>query len=178
MGLGLENFFIAVNSYVNIIAVNYGATAIILGAFLFLARHLFSKKAADEIVLSSSILILSVIVFVYLSVRPEALSLARMLAFVLIFDVCLFVLLSRALLGGLASKLTKWRGEKWLKELDYLYLTLGFAGVFASVNRLPFITGKLESADVLAPILLTTAVVLRVVKTRADIGGWNKTDAP
>jgi hypothetical protein len=170
----MEKFFIAVNSYVDFIAVNYGAPAIILGAFLFLGRHLFAKKAADEIALSCATLFLSVIVFVYLSVKSEALSLARLLAFVLFFGVCLFILLSRALLGGLALKLTKWRGEKWLKELDYLYLTFGFAGIFASVNRLPFVTGKIESADVLAPLLLTTAIVLRVVKTRADIGGWNK----
>ena len=82
------------------------------GAFLFLARHLFAKNGTDEIMLSCTISVLSVFTFIYLSVKPEELSLARLLAFVLLFGVCLFVLLSRALLGGLASKLTKWRGEK------------------------------------------------------------------
>jgi hypothetical protein len=53
-------------------------------------------------------------------------------------------------------------------------LSLGSAGIIASVNRLPFVTGKIDSADLFAPLLLTTAVVIRFIKTRAEIGGWNK----
>jgi hypothetical protein len=34
--------------------------------------------------------------------------------------------------------------------------------------------GRFERADILAPLVLTTAVVIRFVKTRAEIGEWNK----
>jgi hypothetical protein len=51
---------------------------------------------------------------------------------------------------------------------------MGSAGIIATVNRLPFVTGKIAIADLLAPWLLTTAVVIRFIKTKADIAGWNK----
>jgi hypothetical protein len=34
--------------------------------------------------------------------------------------------------------------------------------------------GRLEASDLLAPVLLTTAIVIRFIKTRAEMGGWNK----
>jgi hypothetical protein len=61
-----------------------------------------------------------------------------------------------------------------VKELDYIYLALGSTGILASINRLPFVTGKIDSGDILAPLLLTTAVVIRFIKTRAE-GGINQT---
>jgi hypothetical protein len=33
---------------------------------------------------------------------------------------------------------------------------------------------RFERADILAPLVLATAIVIRVVKTRAEIGEWNK----
>jgi hypothetical protein len=35
---------------------------------------------------------------------------------------------------GLAAWLARKRGEKWVKELDYLYLAIGFVGVLAAAN--------------------------------------------
>lgn len=67
-------------------------------------------------------------------------------------------------------------GEKWVKELDYIYLAFGSVGILAAVNRLPFVTGAITGRDLIAPILLTTAIVIRFIKTRADIGQWNKLD--
>jgi hypothetical protein len=69
------------------------------------------------------------------------------ISLLLIYGVAVFVLLSTLMLGGLAERLTKWRGEKWVKELDYIYLTLGSAGIVGSVNRLPFVAGRIDAGD-------------------------------
>jgi hypothetical protein len=42
------------------------------------------------------------------------------------------------------------------------------------MNRVDFLTGRLEGTDILAPLVLATAVVIRFIKTRAEIGGWNR----
>jgi hypothetical protein len=55
-----------------------------------------------------------------------------------------------------------------------VYLTIGAAGILASLNRIEFLTGRFEGVDIIAPLVLTTAVVIRFIKTRAEIGGWNK----
>jgi hypothetical protein len=55
-----------------------------------------------------------------------------------------------------------------------VYLAIGSIGVLATVNRLPFITDKIEAGDLIAPVIITTAIVIRLIKTRAEIGGWNK----
>ena len=91
-----------------------------------------------------------------------------------IYGVTLFVLLSDLMIWRLAKYLPAKRGEKWTKEMDYVYLTIGAAGILASINRIEFLTGRFERADIIAPLVLTTAVVIRFIKTRAEIGGWNK----
>jgi len=59
--------------------------------------------------------------------------------------------------------------------LDYVYLALGALGVVGSINRLePAVSGHYTRLDFLGPIILTSALVVRLVKTRADIEGWNK----
>jgi hypothetical protein len=42
-------------------------------------------------------------------------------------------------------------------------------GIIASINRFEFVTGRIESADIIAPLVLTTAVVIRFLKTRAEL---------
>jgi hypothetical protein len=101
-------------------------------------------------------------------------TLARMASLLFMYGASTFVALSTAFKEGLAQNMTNWRGEKWVKELDYVYLAFGCVGILASVNRLSFITGRIESGDLIAAILLTTAVVIRFVKTRAEIAGCNK----
>ena len=58
--------------------------------------------------------------------------------------------------------------------MDYLYLSIGAIGILASMNRVDFLTGRIEGTDILAPLVLATAVVIRFIKTRAEIGGWNR----
>jgi hypothetical protein len=57
---------------------------------------------------------------------------------------------------------------------DSAYLTIGAVGILGSMNRIAFVTDRFEGGDIIAPLLLTTAVVIRFMKTRAEIGEWNK----
>jgi hypothetical protein len=92
-----------------------------------------------------------------------------------LYCALLFMLLSEALRLGLAKFLTRARGEKWTKEMEYVYLTMAAVGVIGSVNRAEFLTGRLDTTEILPALLLATAVVFRFLKTRAEIGEWNKT---
>jgi hypothetical protein len=170
----LERLMVAVNSFVNWLAEGYGTPVIAIGAAFFLGAHLLQVKRRDTILLSCVFIACAVAIFIIQAFSPLPMTFARMSSLVFIYGVASFVALSTLLTEGLAHRLTKWRGEKWVKELDYVYLTLGCAGILASVNRLPFVTEKIDAGDLLAPVLLTTAIVIRFIKTRADIGGWNK----
>jgi hypothetical protein len=77
---------------------------------------------------------------------------------------------------GLANSLTKLRGEKWVKEMDYFYLLIGAAGILMSVSRLEIISDRFSGLEILGPLVVTTALVIRLIKTRAEIGRWNKGD--
>ena len=112
--------------------------------------------------------------FVVLFYNPEPIALSLLIAVLFLYGAVLFVWLSDALLGRLGKYLTKQRGEKWTKEMDYVYLAIGVLGILASVNRIEFVTGRFERSDILAPLFLVTAVVIRIIKTRAEIGGWNR----
>jgi hypothetical protein len=43
-----------------------------------------------------------------------------------------------------------------------------------TVNRLDVVGDRVTRIDLAAPLILATAIILRVIKTRAEIGGWNK----
>jgi hypothetical protein len=168
------SFLVTVNDWVNWIATTYGAPVIAFGALCWLVLHLVEKRARLHILFSVVMIFATAGIFIILAIQPQPMSLGRMSSLLLMYGVGIFVLLSTVMLGGLAERITKWRGEKWVKELDYIYLTLGSAGIIASMNRLPFVTGKIDTGDLFAPLLLITAVVIRFIKTRAEIGGWNK----
>ncbi|WP_441261144.1 hypothetical protein AB7008_48125 [Bradyrhizobium sp. 521_C7_N1_3] len=91
-----------------------------------------------------------------------------------LYGLGLFVLLSDALRHGLGAKLTRWRGSNWVKELDYVYLCLGGVGALTSLNRLETVSDKLGVSDIYGPIILTTALVIRAIKTRSEINKWNE----
>jgi hypothetical protein len=89
-----------------------------------------------------------------------------------LFSVVLFVFLSEVLLDGGASYLTRRRGKVWVKELDYLYLALGAIGVFGTLNRVEMLGGRDTKLELLGPAVLAIALVIRLIKTRAEVGGW------
>jgi hypothetical protein len=171
-----ERFVSAANNFVNWLADGYGTPVIVIGAAFFLGAHLLQVKRRDTVLIASVFIVCTVSVFLIQAFTALPMTFARMSSLVFIYGVASFVALSTLLIEGLAQRLTKWRGEKWVKELDYVYLALGCFGILASVNRLSFVTGKIDAGDLVAPVLLTTAIVIRFIKTRADIGGWNKQD--
>jgi hypothetical protein len=69
---------------------------------------------------------------------------------------------------------TKWRGDKWTKELDYPYLILGGIGVVLAIGRPSLETGRVSLPQTIGLIAVSIALVLRAIKTRAEINGWNK----
>jgi hypothetical protein len=106
--------------------------------------------------------------------NPEPLPFSEVSAILFTYGVMLFVLLSEAMLRGFANILTAKRGEKWTKEIDYVYLAIGSVGILASLSRIEVLTGRVMGTEILAPLVLTTAVVVRFIKTRAELGDWNK----
>ncbi|WP_147155606.1 hypothetical protein [Reyranella soli] len=90
------------------------------------------------------------------------------------FAVSLYTILCNWLAYGGMSKLTAWRGEKWVKELDYLYIFFGAVGLFWLLNGHPLTTHNITRLGLAPPLVIATALVLRLIKTRAKIGGWNK----
>jgi hypothetical protein len=119
-------------------------------------------------------IILTAAIFIVLAIKPEPLPFKVLAAVLVLYGIGLFVILSELLLMGLAKFLTAKRGDKWIKEMDYLYLSIGAGGILLSMNRIEFLTDRFAGTDIVAPLILTTAVVIRFLKTRADIGRWNE----
>jgi hypothetical protein len=144
-------------------------------AFILLIHFRFKGHGRwVMLLLFTSLVVASAFIFIVLSRKPEAIPFKNVASVLLIYGVGLFVILSALMLSGFARYLTVKRGEKWIKEIDYLYLSIGALGILASMNRVDFLTGRLEGTDILAPLVLATAVVIRFIKTRAEIAGWNK----
>jgi hypothetical protein len=81
------------------------------------------------------------------------------------------------MLHGLAKRLTNKFGPDWVKGLEYIYLGFGAVGILISAARLQFLSGRFEDfekTDIIAPLFLMTAIVIRFIKTRADIGNWHE----
>lgn len=85
-----------------------------------------------------------------------------------------FMLISDLLLWKLARWLNAKRGDKWIKEMEYIYLVLGCVGIAGLINRLDSIENRIASFEWAAPIVLSVAVALRFVKTRAEVNKWNE----
>jgi hypothetical protein len=143
------------------------------GAAAIWLLHFFRQSAPIALVILSLIGVV-VVIFVVLARTREAMSVGELTSLLLLYGVSLFVILGDILMGGLARYLTAKRGEKWTKELDYVYLSIGSLGIVGTLNKLDFLRGRSEWTDVIAPLVLTTAIVIRFIKTRAEIEGWNK----
>jgi predicted exporter len=94
-------------------------------AVLVLAIH-FLGKSRGIVLLVTPVVIVAGFVFVVLAYAPEPIALTRLAALLMLYGVGLFVILSDLMQWRLAKVLTRWRGEKWTKELDYVYLTCAF----------------------------------------------------
>jgi hypothetical protein len=144
----------------------------LMGGFLLL--HLRRRIEWVLLLIGTSVVFTTGALFYLLWQNPEPLPFSNVSAVLFAYGVMLFVLLSEAMLRGVANILTAKRGEKWTKEIDYIYLAIGSIGILASLSRIEVLTGRVAGREILAPLVLTTAIVIRFIKTRAEIGGWNK----
>jgi hypothetical protein len=134
--------------------------------------HLFRQSGRLTVVIFA-IMGFSAALFIAVVIQRAAISIFALTSTVTLFGVSLYALICDLMLWKLAKFLTTKRGTQWTKELDYVYLTLGSVGIGATLNRFDFVTGHLQWADFIAPLVLTTAIVIRFIKTRAEIEGWN-----
>ena len=61
-----------------------------------------------------------------------------------------------------------------MKELDYVYFAFGSLGAVMAVNRMNAVAEKLMLPDLYVPVILASALVIRVIKTRAEVNEWQK----
>src|SRR5258708_4016336 len=106
----------------------YGTLMIYLGAPSYLATHFMGEGRRVSLLLLLFLLPAAVGLFFVLAYAPEPISLARLTGILLMYGAGLFILLSELMVWGLARFLTSKRGDKWTKEMDYVYLTIGAAG--------------------------------------------------
>jgi hypothetical protein len=118
-----------------------------LGAvIILLVRHFFVKERVTSVQLAHVIamLVLAGIAFVSFFLSAEKIDLKSLALLLFGYGVALYVGLCEMLLRGLSQ------------------------------YKLDVVTGRFSRADVLAPLVVTTAIVIRFVKTRAEINEWNK----
>jgi len=112
------------------------------------------------------------LLFVIEGLRPANVTLTSLLELVYIFGSATFILLCELLVQlKLGLYLTRKRTE-WVKEIEYVYLLLGGASIVAGMNKLPNVV-QIKGLEVIGSLVLTFAIVLRLIKTRAEIGKWN-----
>lgn len=59
--------------------------------------------------------------------------------------------------------------------MDYLYLGLGTIGVVLAIGRSSLVVdNRTNLPDAVGPFPVSIALVLRTIKTRAEINGWNR----
>src|SRR5207302_913314 len=116
------------------------AVAVTLGGMLImLFAHFWTKKRSEMypfIVACSGMIVVVLFAFYAVFAGKDTVSLRWIAVFVICYGVGLYIILCEALLLGLARRLTAWRGDKWVKEMDYFYLTLGALGIFGSLNKI------------------------------------------
>jgi hypothetical protein len=149
---------------------------IVFGFIIALMVHFVLKKRDYALFfLMAFCVVLVISVFVGEIFVPEkGVRFGQLATLLIVYGISLYIILCDAMLLGLASYLTRKWGQNWVKAMDYPYLFLGSLGILMSASRLDIITDRYSRIDILGPLIVTTAVVIRFVKTRADIAGWNK----
>jgi hypothetical protein len=138
------------------------------------SRKLKTSRAINTELIAGSACMALCVAFIILFFDKRVIPLVIWATFLYVYSVGLFVLISEGLLWKGAKYLTEKRGSKWVKELDYIYLGLGAIGVLGSLSRVEGLPGRTTELDILGPVILATALVLRFIKTRAEIGEWTK----
>jgi hypothetical protein len=157
-------------------AVGVFVASVLLWLYFFSDKLKIRRRVVSELIMGALCVGLSV-AFIILFFDRKDIPLVTWGVFIYAYSITLFIVISEAMLWKGAKYLTKKRGSKWVKELDYIYLSLGAVGIFGSLSRVEGLAGRTTKFDILGPIVLATALVLRFIKTRAEIAGWNKSNS-
>jgi hypothetical protein len=95
---------------------------------------------------------------------------------VFLFGASLFMILDEAMYLGGRWLTKRLGGNNWVKQIDYIYLLMGSFGIAGSIDRLSFVEQKVEFVSDYGPLLVAAAIAIRLVKTRVEINGWDKTE--
>ena len=155
--------------------------AAVLLSMLLLSLHFwrsfifrFGRHARYRYYVAIGLLVACAVIRILFFARATRIEFSDFAVWTIAYAVVLFIVLCEALLAGGAKRLTAWRGSVWVKELDYIYLTFGVIGLVWTINRLDLINHKVHIADFAGPYVVVTALVIRAIKTRAEIGKWNE----
>jgi hypothetical protein len=155
-----------------------GHQELVIVAFLgvILIAHFIPQKRdymfAVLMAMCASLVIVAFVAEIF--IPDNGIRFGQLATLLIVYGIAMYIILCDVLMLGLARYLTNKRGEKWVKEMDYPYLFLGAAGILMSASRLEIVTDRFSRIDILGPLVVTSAVVIRFVKTRAEIAGWNK----
>jgi hypothetical protein len=116
----------------------------------------------------------STVFFELYSNPGSKMALDQLIAALIAYGAALYTGLCQLLQSAYGKRLTVWRGDKWAKELDYPYLFIGGLGLVVSMNRLDTVSNHLVGVEIIGPLIVTTAIAIRLVKTRVEIAGWNR----
>lgn len=109
----------------------YTTPLLLFVSLVTLVNHLRRKSQVTyiEVFVNSGAAGIALMALVVTSVSEKrtGLSFGEFAAMLTAYGVWLFVLICDVLRRVGAFLLTYWRGEKWVKEIDYIYLTLGRA---------------------------------------------------
>jgi len=152
-----------------------GALATVISGVIYSNSKVRSRP---QVMLAWSIIAIVAFVFVANCILPQKnIDFSQGVSLLVMFGAAFYAALCDAFRFGLARWLTRTRGEKWIKEIDYVYLGCGTVGVILSMTKIDLIGGHYTQYELMGPLVVMSAIVIRLAKTRADIEGWNKAPA-
>lgn len=154
----------------NVNGVNAALAGLSAGVLI---DHFSGRASLSNFLFSPIFMVLGMIWYFSFLDRAEVIF-SDIITVLVFYSVMLFICLSEWTKILFGRFLTIWRGERWVRELDYLYLGLGALGIVSSLNRIQLVNGRNAKYDIIGPLILASALVIRTIKTRAEIGGWNK----
>jgi hypothetical protein len=91
---------------------------------------------------------------------------------VLSFGITSYVIVAEVFLRWGAEQLNRFRST-WVRELEYVYVLFGMSGLVVSINRIEAMDGRFAALDFIGPLIVMLAVVIKLVKIRAEVSRWD-----
>jgi hypothetical protein len=95
---------------------------------------------------------------------------AEILIYICGYGIALYVFICEWLMRRGATMLADKFSDQWPKKMDYLALTLAVAGIFTMVIELA------SGPSTIGVVLLTSALVLHLIRMRSEVNDWNQSD--